>query len=172
MDKTQMISALERATGLKARRHDKWDNQFYFTVGGQVLWVGCYAEYEITADHAGKSGTRVPCSLVEAAAYVKSAGEVFPGGRGTVSGGFRKSESQRVLNASVSIFDQVQAMLGAPAPVAAPIAALVAPVVETAAMKIARLKEAVAAKKAAEAAAAATAEEAAIIAALEAELAE
>jgi len=57
-------------------------------------------------------------------------------------------------------------------PVASPVAALVAPAVETPAMKIARLTAAVEAKKAAAAAAvAATEEEAAIIAALEAELA-
>ena len=108
---------------------------------------------------------------------MKSAGEVFPGGRGTVSGGlFKKSESQRNLATWLganSIENQVAAMLAEPTKaVSTPIAALVAPVVETAAMKIARLKEAVAAKKAAEAAVLATAEEAAIIAALEAELAE
>jgi hypothetical protein len=142
---SNMIRALELGTGLTATKHVKYDNQFYFNVGGVALWVGCYAEYEITANGQGKSGTRVPCSLVEAAAYVKSAGTVFPGGRGTVSGGlYQKSESQRAVNAASDIFGQVMAML-VEAPVQTATASLVQPTVVSAADALAALR----AKKAA-----------------------
>jgi hypothetical protein len=85
-----------------------------------------------------------------------------------------KGEEPAVTSPSLRNFTEVaKAKAEAPKPVAAPVAALVAPVVvETAAMKIARLTAAVEAKKAAEAASAVTAEEAAIIAQLEAMLAE
>jgi hypothetical protein len=165
-----MISALELGTGLKSTAHPTYGNQFYFNVGGKVLWVGCYAEYEVTADGKGKSGTRIPCSLVEAIAYVKSGGAVVPS-RGVVSGSlYKKSEGQRELLAElgkVSILDQVEALLAkqpeAPKVQAEPVAMIDATVDEDA--EIAKLKAAIAAKKAAKAS------KAAEIAALKAELA-